>query len=80
MLSELTYNNQSTANNKDTSEVGNPRAVKIRSIVISAALGIEAAPILANVAVRLEKYIYLFLGLGQEFLKKRHIHEDITSQ
>ena len=41
------------ANNSDTSFVGNPKAVKTNSIVIRAALGILAAPILAKVAVKL---------------------------
>lgn len=40
---------------KETSLVGRPRAVSTRSIVISAALGILAAPMLANVAVKLKE-------------------------
>lgn len=35
--------------------VGSPNAVKTNSIVINAALGMLAAPILAKVAVKLEK-------------------------
>ena len=48
-----TYKSQSTAKSKDTSPVGNPRAVRTNSMVIRAELGIEAAPMLARVAVML---------------------------
>lgn len=49
------YSNQSTAKSKEMSLVGSPNAVKTNSIVINAALGMLAAPILAKVAVKLEK-------------------------
>jgi hypothetical protein len=65
----MTYSNQSTAKSNDTSEVGNPRAVRISSIVIKAALGIEAAPILANVAVRLKKKINI--NYNMKFVSKK---------
>lgn len=49
------YSSQSTANRSETSFVGNPSAVNTKIIVTKAELGILAAPILANVAVRLKK-------------------------
>lgn len=50
-----TYRSQSTANRSDISEVGRPSAESTRSIVIRAALGMDAAPTLASVAVKLKK-------------------------
>lgn len=50
-----TYNIQSTANNREISLVGKPKAVSTINIVIKAALGILAAPILAKVAVKLRR-------------------------
>lgn len=51
-----TYNIQSTANNREISLVGKPKAVSTINIVIKAALGILAAPILAKVAVKLRRW------------------------
>lgn len=49
-----TYKSQSTAMIRLTSFVGSPTAVKTSSIVTRPALGTDAAPILARVAVKLE--------------------------
>ena len=48
-----TYKNQSTARMRLISSVGRPTAVKTINMVTRPALGILAAPILAQVAVRL---------------------------
>jgi len=57
-----TYSSQSTANSSDISVVGRPSAESTSSMVMRAALGMDAAPILASVAVKLNKptpYCYL---------------------
>ena len=50
----ITYSSQSTAIIRLISSVGRLTAVSTSSIVMSPALGTEAAPILASVAVRLQ--------------------------
>lgn len=53
----LTYKSQSTVRRSGTSEVGRPNDARTRSMVIKAALGMDAAPMLAKVAVRLRTRI-----------------------
>ena len=53
MKSRDTYRNQSTARIRLMSSVGSPTEVRTINMVISPALGILAAPILAQVAVTL---------------------------
>jgi hypothetical protein len=55
LCADSTYRSQSTANSSDISEVGRPSADSTSSIVMRAALGMDAAPTLANVAVKLQK-------------------------
>lgn len=50
-----TYSSQSTATSRLMSSVGRPTAVRMRSMVTNPALGILAAPMLARVAVRLQR-------------------------
>ena len=50
------YSSQSTAMIRLISLVGNPTAVNTRSMVTNPALGTLAAPILARVAVKLQRY------------------------
>jgi len=52
---DRTYSSQSTANSSDISDVGRPSAESTSSMVMRAALGMDAAPILARVAVKLNK-------------------------
>jgi len=52
---DRTYSSQSTANSSDISVVGRPSAESTSSMVMRAALGMDAAPILASVAVKLNK-------------------------
>jgi hypothetical protein len=54
---DRTYSSQSTANSSDISDVGRPSAESTSSMVMRAALGMDAAPILASVAVKLNKPI-----------------------
>lgn len=58
----LTYSSQSTATIIEISSVGRPTAVNTINIVTRPALGIEAAPIDAKVAVRL-KVFFIHLTL-----------------
>ena len=55
LYADRTYSSQSTANSSDISVVGRPSADSTSSIVMRAALGMDAAPTLASVAVKLNK-------------------------
>ena len=69
-LSRCTYSSQSTAMRRLISWVGRPTAVRISSMVTRPALGMLAAPTLANVAVILwrkeQKRRFFFSDMGKE--------------